>query len=489
MPQAFDLIVTVTAGQAESIIPQIKWKHPRARAEVVPNKGRDWASMVMLANRGLLSGYDAVAKVHTKKSEHRIDGDGWRLALLDGIFESPEQIQRTIDLLKEDRSVGLVVPTGHVAGTESWGSDEALVEMLAYRMTMAFDPDELRFPAGSMFWCRPWLLERLADLDINDDHFEPEAGQYDATTAHALERLIGVFATVGGMDAIETMDVRSRLAARRREPAKRPKVFTFYLPQYHQVPENDEFWGEGFTDWVNVAKARPLFAGHRQPLLPSHEVGQYDLSHPSVLRRQAQQAKIHGIEAFVFHYYWFDGRRVLERPLQNWLTDPSIDLSVAISWANEPWTRRWDGLNDDVLIPQELTAGWEDRFIADVAPYMADPRYQRVDGMPMLLIYRPDLLPAPGEAVQRLRAAAQRHSLPGLHLLFVRPSRDFGALPVRALKAADGLVSFPPGSAVRLEHIVPPNNWKGRRVEQFLSYDSAASLPAVGEPSYQGIPN
>ena len=465
MPGAFDLIVTLTEGTAEQAIPAIMRKHPRARIELVANKGRDWAPTLMLANRGLLSGYDAVAKVHTKKSEHRIDGDGWRLALLDGIFESPEQIQRTIDLLQEDRSVGLVVPTGHVAGTEHWGSNQGIIEALAYRLPMAFDPERLTFPAGSMFWCRPWLLERLADLDIGDEHFEPEAGQYDATTAHALERLVGVYSEVAGMNIVEAMDVRQRLAAYRKNPRLRPSVYAFYLPQYHQCPENDEFWGQGFTDWDNVRRATPLFEGHRQPILPSDEVGFYDLKDPEVLRKQAKMATDHGIDGFVFHYYWFDGQKVLDTPINNWLTDPSIELPLAICWANEPWTRRWDGLEHDVLIPQTYGEDWANRFWDDISPILKDPRYITIDGAPMLVIYRAGDIPDPVEAIETWRKRANDDGHPSLHLIFVAPSRDFEGAEPGVRNHADTTVTFPPGSGISLESLLHQDTIKESDVE------------------------
>ena len=174
--EPFDLLVTVTQGSAESIIPTIARRHRSAQIEIVPNRGRDWAPLIHAVNNGLIGNYTAVAKVHTKKSEHRLDGDSWRLELLDGIFEAPEAIRRTVDLLSLDSSVGLVLPTGHVTGTEHWGSNLGTIEALASRMSMAFDPDALRFPAGSMFWCRPWLLQRLADLNLDLDDFEPEGG-------------------------------------------------------------------------------------------------------------------------------------------------------------------------------------------------------------------------------------------------------------------------------------------------------------------------
>jgi lipopolysaccharide biosynthesis protein len=490
MPGAFDLIVTITEGTAEQAVPTILQRHPKARIEIVQNKGRDWAPMIHLANRGLLSGYDAVAKVHTKKSEHRIDGDGWRLALLDGVFESPEQIQRTIDLLHEDRSVGLVVPTGHIAGTEHWGSNQGIIEALAYRHPMAFDPDELQFPAGSMFWCRPWLLERLADLDINDNHFEPEAGQYDATTAHALERLIGIYSQVAGMDIVENMDVKQRLTNYRKNPLTRPNIYAFYLPQYHQCPENDEFWGEGFTDWDNVKKAKPLFEGHRQPILPSEEVGFYDLKDPEVLRKQAKMAKDHGIDGFVMHYYWFDGKKVLDTPLNNWLADPTIDLPLALCWANEPWTRRWDGLDQDVLIPQTYGEDWANRFWDDISPILKDPRYIRVNGAPMLTIYRMGQVPNQAETIQtwRRRAAEDGHS--GLQIQAVMTSRDFEAIDSSVVNQLDALVAFPPGSQVELVSLlgsIPPQF--DTLTGDVLSYDAAFTTSSVtGNPSSLVIP-
>jgi hypothetical protein len=304
-----------------------------------------------------------------------------------------------------------------------------------------------------MFWCRPWLLERIADLDIGDEHFEPEAGQYDATTAHALERLIGIYSQVAGMEIVEAMDVSGRLKEYRKNPVTRPNIYAFYLPQYHQIPENDEFWGEGFTDWDNVKKAKPLFEGHRQPILPSEEVGFYDLKDPEVLRKQAKMAKDHGIDGFVMHYYWFDGKKVLDTPLNNWLNDPNIDLPLALCWANEPWTRRWDGLENDVLLDQNLTNGWVDRFYEDIAHVLADPRYIRVDGVPLLIVYRMGLMPEAASAVARWRARAEADGLPGLHIVAVLPSRDFerfGDIPTHAV---DAVVTFPPGSGIRLEQV------------------------------------
>ena len=482
--EPFDLLVTVTQGPAESIIPTIARRHRSALIEIVPNRGRDWAPLVHVANKGLLGNYTAIAKVHTKKSEHRLDGDSWRLELLDGIFESPEAIRRTVDLLSLDPSVGVVVPTGHTTGTEHWGSNLGIIEALASRVSMAFDPEALRFPAGSMFWCRPWLLQRLADLNLDLEDFEPEGGQYDGTTAHALERFIGVMLEVGGMEVVEAMDVSPRVRAVEKTPPVQPRKFAFYLPQYHKSASNDQFWGEGFTDWDNVRKAQPLFAGHAQPVLPPDSVGFYDLADPLELSRQAAQVRESGLAGLIFYHYWFNGRTELRTPLENLLESPKIALPFALCWANEPWTRSWDGLESDVLISADLSAGWESRFYSDIRSALFDPRYITVEGKPLLLVYRLDLIPDLPATVAAWRHLARADGLTGLHVLGVMPSRDFGSVSGNDVSVLDGLVAFPPGSAVNLQSITEflPHGSAGLGGDIY-SYDSACRFVPPSAPA------
>lgn len=216
------------------------------------------------------------------------------------------------------------------------------------------------------------------------------------------------------------------------------KLIAFYLPQYHKIQENDEWWGPGFTEWTNVAKGRPNFDGHYQPHIP-RDLGFYDLSRVEVMREQAAMARLYGVHGFCFYYYWFSGRRVLERPLDNFLNS-DIDMPFCLCWANENWTRTWDGDTKSVLLEQKYLEDDEEKLIASLMSFFSDPRYIRVDGKPLLVVYRINELPDPSGSVRKWRAAAQNAGLPGLHISVV----DFYDISDPREVGADAMVEFPP---------------------------------------------
>ena len=200
----------------------------------------------------------------------------------------------------------------------------------------------------------------------------------------------------------------------------RARLIAYYLPQFHPIPENDGWWGEGFTEWTNVRRARPLFPGHRQPRAPGR-LGYYDLRDPGARIAQAELARRHGVEGFAYWHYWFgDGRRLLERPFEEVLGSGSPDFPFCLAWANQSWTGIWHGAPDRVLVEQRHPGpADEERHFEAVLPAFRDPRYIRVEGRPLFVVQAPLELPRPAAFAATWRRLAERAGLPGLFLVGV----------------------------------------------------------------------
>ena len=328
IPVPFDLIVTNSSGGPVAVD---RSRLPGASAVVildVDNRGRDILPLVGLINAGVLNPYQLILKVHTKRSAWREDhvdlpgtGESWRRRLLGDLLGDESNVQTIINAFATTPDLGLVTADESLLGADLWGDNQAVTASLLRRLELDLRADDLTFAAGSMYWVKGFLLQGLRALNLTADDFEPEAGQVNATTAHAMERLVGIVAREAGLTALERSGLPPETPAVvawtrfRPDRALRPRarLVPFYLPQFHPIKENDRWWGPGFTEWTNVAAARPVYAGHHQPKLPT-ETGFYDLRLDQTVRLQADLAREAGIDGFMYYHYWFAGTELAGRP-------------------------------------------------------------------------------------------------------------------------------------------------------------------------------
>lgn len=196
-----------------------------------------------------------------------------------------------------------------------------------------------------------------------------------------------------------------------------PKGIALYLPQFHPIPENDEWWGKGFTEWTNTAKAIPLYRNHYQPHLPA-DLGFYDLRVPETRIRQAELAREYGIEGFCYYHYWFGGKRILERPFNEMLNSGQPDFPFCVCWANETWTGIWHNAPNKILIEQVYPGEDDHRsHFNTLLPAFKDKRYLKIEEKPIFIIYRPENLPEIKATVELWRKFAKMEGLPGLYLI------------------------------------------------------------------------
>ncbi len=225
------------------------------------------------------------------------------------------------------------------------------------------------------------------------------------------------------------------------ERSKDPEVkaIAYYLPQFHPFKENSEWWGEGFTEWTNVTRGRSRFNGHYQPHLP-RDLGYYDLRLKEVMEAQANMARNAGLEGFCFYHYWFNGKRLMEGPANMLLDNQDIELPFCLMWANENWTRTWDGFDNDVLMAQDYLDEDDEAFVADIARHFADDRYITIDGRPLFFIYRPAIIPnAKAKIALWRKMLKEQHNFEPL----IYMAQAFDDLDPRTYDL-DGAIEFPP---------------------------------------------
>lgn len=242
------------------------------------------------------------------------------------------------------------------------------------------------------------------------------------------------------------------------------KVIAFYLPQYHTIPENDTSYGKGFTEWTNVKKANPLFENHNQPRIPEKN-NYYNLLDINVMIKQAELAKKYGIYGFCYYHYWFkNGKKLLEKPLEAMLKDKRVDIPFMLCWANENWTRKWDGGNNEIIVEQNY-GDYDDlkKHIDYLCEFFRDERYIKMDGKPVFIIYKPEIIPNIRKVVGLIRKRVKENGFNGIVIMSQYPDYFF------ACKKSDLLdyhIQFEPKFIQDYE--VEKLNLKRRKVKHFM---------------------
>jgi len=231
------------------------------------------------------------------------------------------------------------------------------------------------------------------------------------------------------------------------------RTIAIYLPQFHPIPENDEWWGKGFTEWRNVVKAKPRFKGHYQPQLPS-DLGFYDLRLRESRQQQAELAIKYGISGFCYYHYWFNGKRILERPFNEVFETGKPDFPFMLCWANENWTRVWDGGTSDILLEQKYSEEDDIAHINYLLPFFKDNRYIKVDGKPVFIIYKDALFPDINRTIKTFRDEAAKQ---GIELYLCKFDRNTGTRELIAENFKfDAAIEFQPLSRTLTQFLGSP---------------------------------
>jgi len=414
-PVPVDLVVTHDAEVHVEVAPA----GSIASAMVLPaiSSGGEGLALASVVNAGLVDPYSLVLKLWLRQTPDP--------AAIDLLAADTGVVRAILSSFAADPDLGLIEAT---VPHDSATPNRRVVSDLLLRLQLVSRNRSIPAPVSPDFWARGFLLQGLRALDLSAEDYLGGGARPSNSTTSAMRVILAAVAAEAGYsrssvpnEKLESTGAGWETFAPDARPDRRARVLPFYLPQFHVVEENDRWWGKGFTEWANVAAAMPMYAGHNQPLLPG-EFGFYDLKDPSVTAAQHSLGAQMGVSGFMYYYYWFAGQKLLNRPIED-LVASDAPASFCIMWANENWTRRWDGSDENVLIGQDYERVPTEQFIHDVMPLLLDPRYVRVDGKPLVAIYRVTQIPDYARVFERWQVVAQENGLPGLQLVTV----DVGA--------------------------------------------------------------
>ena len=368
--------------------------------EVVENRGRDIAPLIITFGKKLL-GFDYICHVHTKKSPH-YGKNNWGEHIINTLLGNQSIVNQNLNILNENGKIifnepNFIIPLYNFG----WSGDKIFAKELLEKYSH-FDINDfpaIDFPQGSMFWAKIDAMKEFLTLPLSYKDFPTEPLPQDGTIAHALERIMLIFTSKcpgkayciysdnnpEGFGYYEEQEDFSNYERR----YSYIKILSYYLPQFDTNPVNDAWHGKGFTEWTKVAAANPLFYTHYQQHIPHKDLGYYHLTTPDILKKQAEMMKKSGVYGQIFYHYWFTGRLILEKPAQILLDNKDIDMPFCFCWANENWTKKWDGSESETILEQTYSQKDAAYFIRYLIPFFKDHRYIKIDLRPVLYIYRP----------------------------------------------------------------------------------------------------
>lgn len=312
------------------------------------------------------------------------------------------------------------------------------------RLGLKFQETEIAVPSGEVIWIKPILLRGLG-VSLRPDELQDDKAKNGYPGRSIILGLLSALAKEAGFDVRSTQLSKPKLSTNKRQL----KTIAFYLPQFHPIPENDLWWGKGFTEWTNVTRGRQLFRGHYQPRIPT-ELGYYDLRLEETLIAQAELAREFGLNGFCFYYYWFGGKKLLNQPIELISRSKKVDIGFCVCWANENWSRNWDGQNRHVLMEQTYSLESNIALIRELIPMMKDPRWIRHNGKPVMMVYRISIIPNWTDTALAWREECRKAGLGEIHLCAVR----FGLETLKGSPQDHGLdsyVLFPPHESTRVD--------------------------------------
>lgn len=408
----------------------------------VPNRGRDLAPFI-IEYGDILQDYDAICHIHTKKSDHTKELASWGDNIFRSLLGSQDHVKKILTLLKNDAKIVYPNDQNHyIKDPTGWAENHEIAKILLDNyldIDISHFPRTV-FPEGSMFWARKEGINSFLEMPLEWEDFPEEPIPTDGTLAHALERIIFISScSVPGkiVKIIEKNNSHDKLYYEEKKSylnkikEESIKILSFYLPQFHPIPENDEWHGEGFTEWTKVTASTPLFKNHYQQHIPHEDIGYYLLDSPKILKKQAALMSDAGVYGQIFYHYWFSGKLILEEPVKILLENNDIDMPFCFCWANENWTKRWDGNDNEVLLSQNYSREDAKGFIDYLVPFLKDDRYIKIDGRPVLYIYRPSSIPDPAEYIEIWNTVCAEHGIPPLYITAIltrgaHDPRDYG---------------------------------------------------------------